>query len=134
MDHISSILGPAMRRLDGREPVLAWLRSGWQALTGEVAARHCLPMRCQAGVLEIRVLDAGWVGEIEHLRETLMGRINAAWGRRIVREIRVLPAAKAPLPHSVDPDHLPFIRKSANIQEQTGRKKKDSETKRRGKR
>jgi predicted nucleic acid-binding Zn ribbon protein len=122
-----------MRRMDRPEAFLAWLKSGWPGMAGPVAARHCMPMRCEGGVLEIRVYGEGWVGELEDLRETLMGRINSAWGREIVRKIQVLGAAKAALPHSADPDHLPFIRKKAGTQVHRGRKKVGGETKRRGK-
>ncbi len=103
-------MGKTIRRLGGRNAPLAWLRGVWMELAGEGLARHARPRKLEAGVLEILVGTGARVADIEPLAGLLRERINAAWGRPLVSDIRFSAEKIAAASHAADPDYLPWIR------------------------
>src|SRR5580658_8255337 len=115
MERVNEFLGSAMRRVgDPAAPMapMIWIRSTWTNLAGEQLARRTLPFRITNGCLEVTVRIASEAAALSGLEEELRGRINRAWGRNLLREVRFC-GVPARLPHEIDNSHLPFIRKGA---------------------
>jgi hypothetical protein len=112
MERVNEFLGAAMRRVGDPATPMAWIRATWTNLAGEHLARRTLPFRITNGCLEITVPIASEATALSGLEEELRGRINRAWGRNLLREVRFCNVP-ARLPHEIDNAHLPFIRKGA---------------------
>jgi hypothetical protein len=112
MERVNEFLGPAMRCVGDPATPMTWIRATWASLAGEQLARRTSPFRLVNGCLEITVPIASEAAAIRGLEEELRGRINRAWGRNLVREVRFCNVPSR-LPHEMDNTHLPFIRKGA---------------------
>ena len=136
MERAGDFLGRVVRHLESPEAALAWLASAWPAIVGKSLAAHTRPMHCHAGSLEIAADSKAWRAELEPMAREFCARINQAWGRTLVREVKFLtakraflaPQASAPSPSSgsrrapsgpgpervpreLDNEHIPFIRR-----------------------
>lgn len=112
MERVSEFLGGAMRRIGDPASPMNWLRGAWKQLAGEQLARRAFPFRIADGCLEITVPSARDAAAIRGLENELCRRINRAWGRNLLREVRFRNVPPR-LPHEVDNAHIPFIRKGA---------------------
>jgi predicted nucleic acid-binding Zn ribbon protein len=112
MERVNEFLGAAMRRVGDPATPMAWIRATWTNLAGEQLARRTLPFRMTNGCLEITVRIASEAAALRGLEEELRGRINRAWGRNLLREVRFC-SVPARLPYEIDNAHLPFIRKGS---------------------
>jgi hypothetical protein len=99
---VARILDPAARR---RGFVESGILADWAAIVGPSLARRCQPLRLEhapgrrgGGVLLLQVNGAAAV-EIQHAGPQLIERINAYFGRRAVRQLRLL---QMPLPPAAD--------------------------------
>lgn len=107
---LGSILDPAARRRGFAE---ASLLADWAAIVGPAMARRCQPVRVDhapgrrgAGTLLLQASSAAAL-EIQHGAPQLIERINAYFGHRAVRQLRLvqmpLPPAPAPAPPRLRP-------------------------------
>lgn len=112
MERVSEFLGPAMRRVGDPGAPMAWIRTTWVNLAGEQIARRTLPFRLRNGCLEITVPVSSDTKALKGLEEELLTRVNRAWGRALVREVRFCHVP-ARLPHEIDNAHIPFVRKGS---------------------
>jgi len=113
MERAGEILSRALRRLERPEAALAWLSSAWPSIVGPSLAMHARPVRCMAGCLELAADGLGWQQQLQTMSQELCGRINRAWGARLVREVKFVsdkPMVNRP-PREVDNEHTPFIRR-----------------------
>lgn len=113
MERVADILGPTMRQLAHPHAALAWLEGRWPALVGEQLAAHTRPAGCSGGLLEVSVDGKDWQDQIEGLEKALRDRINAAWGRELVREVRLVRRTRGrkAVPRELDNEHTPFVRR-----------------------
>ena len=115
MERVADILGPTMRQLAHPHAALAWLEGRWPALVGEQLAAHTRPARCSGGFLKVSVDGKDWQDQIGGLEKELRDRINAAWGRELVREVRLVRQTRGrkTVPREIDNEHTPFIRRGS---------------------
>jgi hypothetical protein len=111
---LGGILDPAARRRGFAE---ASLLADWATIVGPAIARRCQPVRVDhapgrrgAGTLLLQANGAAAL-EIQHAAPQLLERINAYFGHRAIRQLRLvqmpLPPAPAPPPprlRAVAPD------------------------------
>ncbi|MGD9508583.1 MAG: DUF721 domain-containing protein [Geminicoccaceae bacterium] len=95
---LAGILDPAARRRGFAE---ASLLADWATIVGPSLARRCQPLRLDhapgrraGGTLLVRVGGAAAL-ELQHATPQILERINAYFGRRVVRQLRLL---QMPLP------------------------------------
>ena len=100
---LAGILDPAARRRGFAE---ASLLADWATIVGPTLARRCQPLRIDhapgrrsGGTLLLRVGGAAAL-EIQHAAPQILERINAYFGRRVVRQLRML---QMPLPVAPEP-------------------------------
>ena len=100
---LAGILDPAARRRGFAE---ASLLADWATIVGPTLASRCQPLRIDhapgrrnGGTLLLRVGGAAAL-EIQHAAPQILERINAYFGRRVVRQLRML---QMPLPVAPEP-------------------------------
>ncbi len=107
---LGGILDPAARR---RGFATASLLADWATIVGPAIARRCQPVRVDhapgrrgAGILLLQANGAAAL-EIQHAAPQLLERINAYFGHRAIRQLRLvqmpLPPAPAPAPPRLRP-------------------------------
>jgi predicted nucleic acid-binding Zn ribbon protein len=113
MERAGDFLGKVLRRLDRPEAALAWLSSSWPAIVGPALALHTRPIRCGSGQLELTADAKPWERQLENMQREISGRINQAWGGRLVREVKFIAPRPGPIriSHEADNEHTPFIRR-----------------------
>jgi predicted nucleic acid-binding Zn ribbon protein len=106
------------------EAALAWLGGVWPSVVGKALAVHTKPVRCDSGCLEIATDGKPWRNQLESMKREFCARVNQAWGGNLIREVKFVamkrtatgPEGSAPpgaerLPHELDNEHIPFIRR-----------------------
>ncbi len=89
MRKVSALLGPALKDLGIlRRAREAQLQRLWPGLVGERLTRECWPEDLRRGTLTVGTTSAALSHQLRIERETLRGRLNAALGDDVVREIR----------------------------------------------
>ena len=106
---LASVLDSAARRRGFAE---ASLLADWATIVGPSLARRCQPLRIDhapgrraGGTLLVRVGGAAAL-EIQHATPQILERINAYFGRRVVRQLRLL---QMPMPVAAPPPRR-FVR------------------------
>lgn len=85
---LGDVLRAALARLPLAAPLADYeLWTHWDAVVGPTLARHAQPLRLRRGVLSVEVDSAGWMQEIQFLKQDLRERLNARLGRTVVRDI-----------------------------------------------
>jgi predicted nucleic acid-binding Zn ribbon protein len=91
--------------VDGLAPVsgLAALQRAWPEVVGEALAAQAHPSSERAGVVTVTCSSSVWAQELTLMAPELAGRLNAALGPDVVRELRFRAApagawARKPLP------------------------------------
>jgi predicted nucleic acid-binding Zn ribbon protein len=100
------------------EATLAWLVGSWPKIVGKTLAAHTRPLQCQAGQLRIAADGKGWTSQLEEMSNEFCARINQAWGSKLIREVKFVPAPRSAagkpgpkrIPREADNEYLPFIR------------------------
>ena len=113
MERAGEILGRVLRRLERPEATLAWLSSAWPSIVGTSLAMHARPVRCTSGCLELAADAAAWQQQLQTMSHEVCGRINRAWGARLVREVKFVPddrRVNRPRREAHN-EHIPFIRR-----------------------
>jgi len=59
----------------------------WKRAVGEAVTQHSTPRALVDGVLVIEFIDPTWGRVLEEMTPDLLGRLNGALGKRIVRSI-----------------------------------------------
>lgn len=62
----------------------------WNEIVGEQIARVTEAVKIEKGVLVVRVQNGPWRNELVLLKSDVMGKINAALGEEVVKEIRFM--------------------------------------------
>jgi predicted nucleic acid-binding Zn ribbon protein len=95
--------GAVAALLDGLAPAtgLAALQRAWPTAVGEVIAVQAHPTAERDGVVTVTCSSSVWAQELTLMGPDLVGRLNAALGSDLVRELRCRAApagawAKAP--------------------------------------
>jgi len=112
MKPIAEILAPALRQAARRGSAMSWLAGAWPAIVGARLGERTRPQRLAGGVLDVSVKGKEWRVELEGVASEFAGRVNAAWGSSLVRQVR-FASARPPgrrLPRSLDNEHTPFVR------------------------
>jgi predicted nucleic acid-binding Zn ribbon protein len=112
MKPIAEILGPALRRASRRGSAMSWLAGAWPAIVGARLGERTRPQKLDDGVLDVAVNGKEWRAELEGVATEFAGRVNAAWGSSLVRQVRFATARPVGrrLPRSLDNEHTPFVR------------------------
>jgi hypothetical protein len=112
MKPIAEILGPALRRAGRRGSAMSWLAGAWPVIVGAKLGERTRPQRLADGVLDVSVNGKEWRVELEGVAAEFAGRVNAAWGGSLVKQVRFAAARRAGprLPRSLDNEHTPFVR------------------------
>src|SRR5262245_23343158 len=85
---LGDVLRAALARLPLTTPLADYeLWTHWDAVVGPTLARHAQPVRLRRGVLSVEVDGAGWMQELQFLKQELRDRLNARLGRTVVRDI-----------------------------------------------
>lgn len=101
-----------MRQLKRPESAVAWLAGVWPSVVGPTIASHTRPVRCAAGCLEIATDSKPWQNQLETMSREFCAQVNCKWGGTLVREIKFVPAARAPhISHEFNNEHTPFVRR-----------------------
>ena len=95
---------------------MAWLAGAWPAIVGARLGGRTRPQKLADGVLDVSVNGKEWRAELEGVAAEFAGRVNAAWGASLVREVRFATARAAGrrLPRSLDNEHTPFVRSGSS--------------------
>jgi predicted nucleic acid-binding Zn ribbon protein len=112
MKPIAEILGSALRRAGRRGSAMSWLAGAWPVIVGAKLGERTRPQKLFDGVLDVTVTGKEWRAELEGVAAEFAGRVNAAWGGSLVKQVR-FAAARRPgprLPRSLDNEHTPFVR------------------------
>src|SRR5271154_7405415 len=91
---------------------MSWLAGAWPVIGGSKLGERTRPLRLADGVLDVTVNGKEWRAELEGVAAEFAGRVNAAWGGSLVKQVR-FAAARRPgtrLPRSFDNEHTPFVR------------------------
>jgi predicted nucleic acid-binding Zn ribbon protein len=133
MNKAGDLLGCVARKLNRPEAALAWLASAWPHIVGKTLAAHTRPVQCEKGCLVVEA-DAKWHKQLQHMTRDFCVRINEAWGRTLIREVKFMAAKRIAaidrarsngdasaarsgkpgpkrLPYELDNEHTPFIRR-----------------------
>ena len=62
--------------------------TSWQEIVGDQIAKVAKAERMENGTLFVSVASAPWRAELTMKRQEIIGKINAAMGGKVVREIR----------------------------------------------
>lgn len=73
-------IGPKLKEME--------LLASWESVVGEQIARVATAERIERGTLYVSVTSAPWRAELTLRRMELIGRLNAAAGRKVISEIR----------------------------------------------
>lgn len=91
---------------------MAWLAGAWPAIVGVRLGERTHPQKFADGVLDVAVTGKEWRAGLEDVAAEFAGRVNAAWGGSLVKQVR-FAMARTPgrrLPRSLDNEHTPFVR------------------------
>jgi hypothetical protein len=101
---LSSILGEVFRG----KPLEKRLKEGriwqvWDSAVGEQIAAKARPANFRDGVLTVMVSNAPWMQQLNFLKKGMIGKINAALGEELVREIFLKAGSPQKLPLETPP-------------------------------
>jgi predicted nucleic acid-binding Zn ribbon protein len=113
MERARDILEKVVRQIERPEAALAWLTSAWTTIVGKTLAAHTRPIRYQGGYLEVAADGKGWRKQLESMKHEFCARVNQAWGKNLIREIKFIAAKPGPkrVPRELDNEHTLFVRK-----------------------
>ena len=91
---------------------MSWLAGAWPVIVGAKLGERTRPLRFAEGVLDVTVNGKEWRVELEGVASEFAGRVNAAWGGALVKQVRFAAARRTGprLPRSLDNEHTPFVR------------------------
>jgi len=69
-------------------PADAALWEIWPSVVGEAAAANARPLWIKDGILKVAVTEPVWLNELRFASEEIRSSLNAALGRRAVRQIQ----------------------------------------------
>lgn len=107
------MLEKVARQIERSEGALAWLTSAWTTVVGKTLAAHTRPVRCRGGYLEVAADGKGWRKQLGSMKREFCARVNQAWGKNVIREIKFVAAKRGPkrVPRDLDNEHTQFVRK-----------------------
>jgi hypothetical protein len=62
--------------------------ASWSEIVGQDVAAKCRPTSLKAGVLRVRTESPAWASEFRYLAAEVIRRINAQFGREVVKEVK----------------------------------------------
>ncbi len=112
MERAGEFLGKVVRKLERPEASLAWLKGSWSTIVGKTLAAHTRPIRFENGCLEVAADGKGWRKQLEGMKREFCARVNEAWGKNLIREIKFVAAKPGPkVSREFDNEHTPFVRR-----------------------
>ncbi len=88
---LGDVLRVALARLPHAQQLADYaLWAKWDAVVGPTLAAHAQPRRLRRGILLVAVDSSAWMLELQFLKQDLTQRLNAALGRRVVRDLFVV--------------------------------------------
>ncbi len=84
-------------------------QSAWPAVVGNALAAHTRLIRCDGDCLELTADGKAWQRQLETMQHEFCGRINQAWGGRLIREVRFVAGKPGPQAarHETDNEYRP---------------------------
>ena len=90
---LSSVLATWIENPAVQEPVVFAV---WRRVVGEAVTERSSPRSFENGVLRIDVIDPTWGRVLEGMSPELLGKLNGALGKRLVRAIEWHLATEQP--------------------------------------
>lgn len=82
------MLGDVIKRVDPEQQMHAYsIWNFWRTEVGDLIARRAQPSRFRNGILFVTVATPSWMQELQFMKETIRGRLNARLGAELVRDI-----------------------------------------------
>ena len=60
----------------------------WEGVVGEVIAENARPAAFKGKLLLVHVISSPWLQELRFLKEDIIEKLNKAFGRELVKEIK----------------------------------------------
>ena len=90
---LSSVLASCIENPAAQEPIVFAV---WRRVVGEAVTARSNPRAFSKGVLIIDVFDPAWGNELEGMSSEILGKLNGALGKRVVRVIEWRLATEQP--------------------------------------
>lgn len=90
---LSSVLAEWIENPAVQEPIVFAV---WRRVVGEAVTARSSPHAFSKGVLMVDVIDPAWGRELEGMSPEILGQLNRALGKRIVRTIEWRPVTQQP--------------------------------------
>ena len=85
---VVDVLGDVLKRVDPEQQMRVYgIWNFWSAEVGDLIARRAQPSRFRNGILFVTVATQSWMQELQFMKETIRGRLNARLGADLVRDI-----------------------------------------------
>ena len=85
---VVDVLGDVLKRVDPEQQMRVYgIWNFWSAEVGDLIARRAQPSRFRNGILFVTVATQSWMQELQFMKETIRGRLNARLGAELVRDI-----------------------------------------------
>ena len=85
---VADVLGDVIKRVDPEQQMHVYsIWNFWRAEVGDLIARRAQPTRFRNGILFVTVATQSWMQELQFMKETIRGRLNARLGAELVRDI-----------------------------------------------
>lgn len=97
MDRIKKLIGGGLKELNATDVLVAGRIFGlWSEVVGEAIAERAHPRYMRQGVLFVEVSSSAWANELTLLKPRLLAKLEATFGKGVVRDLRyqVVPTWK----------------------------------------
>ena len=85
---VVDVLGDVLKRVDPEQQMRVYgIWNFWTAEVGDLIACRAQPSRFRNGILFVTVATQSWMQELQFMKETIRGRLNARLGAELVRDI-----------------------------------------------
>jgi predicted nucleic acid-binding Zn ribbon protein len=85
---VAEVLGDVLKRVDPEQQMRVYsIWNFWRTEVGDLIARRAQPSRFRNGILFVTVATQSWMQELQFMKETIRGRLNARLGTDLVRDI-----------------------------------------------
>lgn len=71
------------------------IQLAWESAVGQAVATQAQPDRFERGTLTVRVRTATWQNELTFMQAQIIDRLNAALGKRLIRELHIVAGTLA---------------------------------------
>ncbi len=90
-DQIGNLLQRWIRKNGMEDQVQRYtLQARWEEVVGPRLAARTRPDNLYRGRLKVRVANSAWLNELTFMRDEIITRITAVFGRKVVRELNLV--------------------------------------------